>query len=154
VAEDVEQTRAGGLRQEAEVALPHAVGVRFALPHVPAGVVHHAAAVELVHGPDDVVEVAPLEEIGDPVLGAGDEVGLDPEPQRRRADELAIGVEVVGRLLLPERMPRDVEGLAEAVHVLGDAQLVDPRLLCRVQVALHVLVGEVAVGRRAGIVRA
>ena len=77
---------------------------------------------------DDVVEVACLEQRRGAVLGAGDEVALDPEPQRRRAHELAVGVEVVAAVL-PEGVAPEVEGLGEAVDVLGDAQLRDPRRL-------------------------
>ena len=88
---------------------------------------------------DHVVEVARLEQRRGAVLGAGDEVALDPEPQRRAADELAVGVEVVAGLFLPERMAPEVERLGEAVDVLGDAQLVDPGRLGRGQVAVDVL---------------
>ena len=88
---------------------------------------------------DHVVEVARLEQRRGAVLGAGDEVALDPEPQRRAAHELAVGVEVVARLFLPERVAPEVERLAEAVDVLGDAQLVDPGRRRRGEVAVDVL---------------
>ena len=101
-----------------------------------------------VHRADDVVELARLEQLGDPLLRAGHPVGLDPELQRRRADELAVGVEVVGRLLDPERVPPDVERLAEAVNVLGDPELLDPRLRGGLEVAVDVLAREPAPLRR------
>jgi hypothetical protein len=95
---------------------------------------------------DDVVEVARLQHRGGAVLGAGDEVALDAELQRRRADELAVGVEVVLPVLLPERVAPELEGLTEAVDVLGDAQLLDAGRRGGGQVALDVLGGEVALG--------
>ena len=76
---------------------------------------------------------------------AGHEVDLDP--QRRSvcvAHELAVGVDVVGRLRAPERVVPDVERLFEAVHVLGDAQLGDPALARRLAVALGVRVVKTA----------
>ncbi len=102
---------------------------------------------------DHVVEVARLEQGRGAVLGAGDKVALDPEPQRRRADEVAVGVEVVARLLLPERVAPEVERLAEAVDVLGDAELLDSHGLGGGEIALDVLLGEVALGRGIGLVR-
>ncbi len=102
VGEDVEEAGAGALGQRLEVAAPDLVGVALALPDVPAGVIDRGVADE-VDRADDVVEVARLEQRRGAVLGAGDEVALDPEPQRRAADELAVGVEVVAGLLLPER---------------------------------------------------
>ena len=67
------------------------------------------------------------------------EVGLDAEPQvGLLAHELAVGVEVVERVLAPERVLPDVERLREAVDVLGDAELGDPALARRLAVALDV----------------
>ena len=60
-----------------------------------------------------------------------------------RADELAVGVEVVARLPLPVGVAPDLERLGEAVDVLGDAELVDAVLLGRGEVAVDVLLGEV-----------
>ena len=70
------------------------------------------------------------------------------------ADELAVGVEVVARVLLPERVAPEVERLAEAVDVLGDAQLLDPGRRGGGQVALDVLGGEVALDGGPVLVRA
>ena len=89
-------------------------------------------------GADDVVEIARLQERGGAVLGTGDEVALDTEPQRRAAHELAVGVEVVAGVFLPEWVAPEVERLGEAVDVLGGAQLVDPGLGRRGQVAVDV----------------
>ncbi len=77
-----------------------------------------------------------------------------PEPERGAAHELAVGVEVVARLFLPERMAPDLERLTKAVDVLGDAQLGDPGRLRGGQVALDVLRGEVALRRRVLLVGA
>ena len=82
---------------DGEVAAPDLVGVALALPDVPAGVIDRGVADE-VDRADDVVEVARLEQRGGAVLGGRDVVALDPEPQRRAAHELAVGVEVVARL--------------------------------------------------------
>ena len=69
-------------------------------------------------------------------------------------DELAVGVEVVAGLLLPERVAPEVERLGEAVDVLGDAELLDPRRLGGGQVAVDVLGREVALRRRCRLVGA
>jgi hypothetical protein len=82
------------------------------------------------------------------VLGAGDEVALDPEPEPVPRDELAVGVEVVERLFLPEGVAPEVERLAKAVDVLGDPQLLDPGRGGGVPVALDVRGGEVPLRRR------
>ena len=103
MGEDVEQARAGALGERLEVAAPDPVGVAAPVPDVPPLVVDRVVADE-VDRADDVVEVALLEQVGGAVLGAGDEVALDAEPQLGAADELAIGVEVVAGLLLPERV--------------------------------------------------
>ena len=88
-----------------------------------------APSREEVHRADHVVEVARLEQVGDAILGAGHEVGLDAEPQvGLLAHERAVGVEVVVRVAHPERVLPDVERLLEAVDVLGDAELGDPAL--------------------------
>ena len=114
--------RAGALGERLEVARARPrSGSPLPLPDVPALVVDRRLADE-VDRADHVVEVARLEQRRGAVLGAGDEVALDPEPQRRRAHELAVGVEVVARLLLPERVAPEVERLGEAVDVLGDAR--------------------------------
>ncbi len=65
----LDAARAGGIR------LPHAVVV-----HV------DGAAAHEVHGADDgVVEVARVQQVGDAILGARDEVGLDAQPAGRSA---------------------------------------------------------------------
>src|SRR5215207_5461650 len=108
VGEDVEEARAGGLGEGLEVASPDLVGVAAALPGVPARVVDGLGADE-VDRADHVVELPRLEHRGGAVLCAGDEIALDPQPQRRGGDELAVGVEVVHRLFLPERLPPELE---------------------------------------------
>ena len=65
----------------------------------------------------------------DPVLSSPDEVRLDPQPQGRGSNELAIGGEVVLGLVVPVRMPPELEGLLEAVDVLGDPEFLDPLFL-------------------------
>jgi hypothetical protein len=102
---------------------------------------------------DHVVEVAGLEQVRGAVFGAGHEVALDPELEAGGADELAVGIEIVARLLLPERVAPERQGLGEAVDVLGDAQLLDPRRRRRLAIALDVLRGEVPLRRRPGLVR-
>ena len=98
---------------------------------------------------DDVVPVAVGEQRRHAVLAAGDEVGLDAEPQvGLLAHERAVVVEVVARAVAPQRVLPDVERRAEAVDVLGDAELLDPALGGDVAVALGVGGGEVALGRR------
>ena len=153
VGEDVEEAGAGTLRQRVEVAAPDLVGIALALPDVPARVIDRGVADE-VDRADHVVEVARLQQGRGAVFGGGDEVALDPEPQRRAADELAVGVEVVAGLFLPEGWRQRLERLGEAVDVLGDAQLGDPRLAGGREVAVDVLGGEVALRRRVRLVRA
>ena len=144
VGDDVEEAGAGQLGRQREVAAPELVGVADRLPDVVALVVDGAVR-RRGSGPSRPRSRSPrLEQVGDPVLAARDEVALDPEPQRRRADELAVGVEVVARLFLPEGVAPELERLGEAVDVLGDAELVDAVLLGRGQVAVDVLLGEVA----------
>jgi hypothetical protein len=155
VREDVEEAGARGLGKQLEVAAPHRVGVAGGGPDVVLPLDVDGVVAHEVDGPDDVVEVALVEEVGGAVLGTRDEVHLDPEPQRGRADELAIGVEVVPSLSFPEGMTPDVERLAEAVDVLRASQLLHARLLGCHEVALHVLVRErEALGRRIVVVGA
>ena len=71
-----------------------------------------------------------------------------------RAHELAVSVEILARVRLPERVLPDVERLFEAVDVLGDPQLGDPALARRLAVALGVRRREVQLGGRAGLVGA
>ena len=62
----------------------------------------------------------------------GDEVRLDAQPQvGLLAHERAVVVEVVVRVVAPERVLPDLERLREAVDVLGDAQLGDAALARR-----------------------
>ena len=59
-------------------------------------------------------------------------------PSRRSvslAHELAVGVDVVMRILAPPRVGPDVERLHEAVHVLGHPQLRDPAVVGHLAVA-------------------
>jgi hypothetical protein len=102
---------------------------------------------------DHVVEVVRLEQVRGAVLGAGNEVALDPELEAGAARELAVGAEIVACLLLPERVAPQLQRLGEAVDVLGDAQLVDLGRRSRLAVALDVLRGEVPLGRRVRLVR-
>ena len=153
MGEDVEQARAGGGGERLEVARPDPVGVAGLVPDVEALVVDRVVADE-VDRADDVVEVARLEQVRGAVLGAGDEVHLDPEPQLGAADELAVGVDVVLGLFAPERVVPELERLGEAVDVLGDAELGDPGRRRRLEVAVDVLGGEVALGGRPVLVGA
>ncbi len=106
-------------------------------------------------GADDIVEVAPLQQIRHAVLHAGDEVGLDPEPQvGALAYELAVGVDVVDREFAPQRVLPHAERLLEAVDVLGDAQLGDPVLVGDGAIAGDVLLGEVGLGAGVQVVLA
>src|ERR1700679_3807258 len=145
VGEDVEKAGAGAAVEVLEVPGPDLLGrgVRL-LPDVEAVVVDGGVALaDEVDRADHVVEVARLQHLPGALLGTGDVVALDPETQRGRADELAIGVEVVFGVLDPERVTPEVERLAEAVDVLGDAQLLDPGGVGGGPVALRVLGGEV-----------
>jgi len=112
------------------------------------------AVADEVDRADDVVEVPGPEQRLDPLLGAGDVVALDPQPQRRAADELAVGVDVVDGVLDPEGVLPEVERRPEAIDVLGDPELLDPRRRGGVEVALDVLGGEVALERGPLLVRA
>ncbi len=72
-----------------------------------------------MHRADHIVEVAGLEQIGDAILRARYEVGLDPQAQiGLLAHEAAVLVEVVVREFTPQRMLPHAERLREAVHVL------------------------------------
>ena len=74
---------------------------------------------EEVDRADHIVEVARLQEVRRAVLGAWYEVGLDPEAQvGLLAHEPTVVVEVVNRVLAPERVLPDLERLSEAVDVL------------------------------------
>ena len=76
VGHDVEQPGAGRLADRLEVAPPHLLGRLAAAPH--AEVLHVDRLVgDEVHGADDVVPLAGVEEVREPVLAAGHEVGLD-----------------------------------------------------------------------------
>src|SRR3954453_6262994 len=111
-----------------EVLAPDAVGRLAGRPDVVLVVVDGGVPEE-VHRADDVVPVAPVEELGHTILAAGDEVGLDAELEvGLLAHERAVGVEVVGRALAPELMVPDLERLREAVDVLGDSELRDAAL--------------------------
>ncbi len=108
-----------------------------------------------VHGADDIVEVARLQQIGDAVLAPGNEVGLDPQAQVGvLAHEAAVLVDVVVREFAPQRMLPDIERLLEAVDVLGHTQLGDIALTRRIAIALNVGLREVLGWRRAKLVGA
>ena len=62
------------------------------------------------------------------------------------------GIEVGAGARTPERVLPDVERLPEAVDVLGDAELLDPRAGRRLQVAIDVLAREVALEGGVGVV--
>ena len=67
-----------------------------------------------VHGADDVVEVARVEQVGHAVLGARHEVRLDAQPQvGLLAHERAVRVEVVVREGLPEGVAPDSSACAK-----------------------------------------
>ena len=128
MGEDVEQPAAGRLAERLEVAPPDLLR---AVTLVPDAVVVHVDRVvaQEVDRADHVVEVALLEQVGHAVLGAGNEVRLDPEPQiGPLAHERAVRVEIVARVRTPERVPPHLERLHEAVDVLGDPELGDPLL--------------------------
>src|SRR3954447_5177398 len=83
------------------------------------------------------------------VLAAGDEVGLDAEPEvGLLADEAAVLVEVVVRELAPQRVVPDVQRRAEAIDVLGHAELIYSALARDGPIALGVRLGE---RRRRGV---
>ena len=141
MGDHVEQARSRRLGERLEVAAPDCIGIPFLHPDVIALVVHRALLDE-VDRADRVVEPALVDEVLGAILGAQDEVDLEAKPKRRRADELAIGDEIVVRLLLPERVTPQLERLGEPVDVLGDAELVDAGLASGRQVPLDVPVGE------------
>jgi len=105
-----------------------------------------------MHRADHVVEVASLEQLGGAGLGAGYEIALDAQFQLSAAHELAVGVQVVVRLFLPEGMAPEGERVTEAVDVLGHAQLRNPGVGRRRQVAIGVLAGEEPLRRRCALV--
>jgi hypothetical protein len=154
VGEDVEQAAARGLAEPLEVRAPHLVGRRRGVPDVVAVVVDGVLAEE-VDRADHVVPGAVLEQRGHAVLAAGDEVGLDPEPEvGLLAHEGAVRVEIVAREALPQRVAPDVERRREAVDVLADAELGDPALGRDGAVVLGVGGGEVALRPGLELVRA
>ena len=88
---------------------------------------------------DDVVELAALDQVRVRSSRPGTKSTSMPEAQvGLLAHERAVGVDVVERVLAPERVVPDVERLLEAVDVLGDAELGDPALARRLAVALDV----------------
>ena len=151
MGEDVKEAGTGALGQGGEVAAPDLIRIAATLPDVPAGVIDGGVTDE-VNRAEDVVEVARLDQRRGAILGGGDVVALDPEPQRRAADELAIRIEVVASLFLPEGMAPKIECLGEAVDVLGDAQLRDPGRLSGSQIAVDVLAGKEALAGGVGLV--
>ena len=150
--EDVEQPAARGLAERLEVAPPDLLGAVGPIPH--AVVLHVDRLVtEEMDRADHIVEVARLQQAGHAVLTAGHEVRLDPQTKvGLRAHVLAVGVEILARVRLPERVPPHVERLFEAVDVLGDSQLGDSALARRGPVALGVCRREVQLGGRAELV--
>jgi hypothetical protein len=100
-----------------------------------------------VDGAHDVVEGVCVEQLRGAILRTADVVRLHTEPQRGGLDELAVAGQVVLGLVVPVGMAPELDGLLEAVDVLRDAQLLDPLLLRGGEVAVDVLLGEVAVGR-------
>ncbi len=153
MGEDVEQPAARGLAECDEVAPPQLVGaLRAVVPHLVARVVDGVVAEE-VHGADDVVPVVRVQQRGRAVLAARDEVRLDAELEvSLLAHEAGVGVEVVGRVLAPERVLPDLQRLREAVDVLRAAQFGDPPLLGNGAVAIDVRRGEVLRRIGAGLV--
>src|SRR5205085_1123800 len=77
--------------------------------------------------------------------GARHEVHLQPKPQRGRADEVAVAIQIVTRLPRPERMAPQLERPPKPVDVLGAAELLDARLPSSGHVAVDVVVRERAV---------
>ena len=126
--EHVEKAAPRGLADRLEVAPPYLISAAPGIPDAVVIHVHRPLAHE-VHRADHVVEVARLQEIGDPLLGSRHEVRLYTQPQVGvLAHERAVLVKVVVCVLTPERVPPHIERLLEAVDVLGDPQLGDPPL--------------------------
>ena len=153
MGQNVEEPAAGALGECFEVASPDLVRVARAVPDVPALVVDRGISHE-VDRADHVVELAGLQERPGPVLRARHEVALDSQLQPARADKLAIGIEIVEGLFLPEGVPPDVQRLPEAVDVLGDAELRDARRGGGPPVAVDVVRREVLLRGRLLLVRA
>jgi hypothetical protein len=155
VGHDVEQPAACRLGHGLEVAAPHPLGRLAAAPHVPLVAEVDGVVAQEVHRADDEVQLARLEQRAHPVLAPGDEVGLDAEAQvGLLAHEGAVVVEVVDRVLAPERVLPDLERGGEAVDVLGHPELGDAPLGRALAVALGVGGREEARGRVLGLVRA
>ena len=153
MGEDVEETAARRLGECLEVAPPDLLGTTTGLPDPPLLYVDRLVAQE-VHRADHVVEVVRLQQIRHAILRARHEVGLDAEPQVGvLAHEPAVGLKVVAREFLPQRMLPDGEGVTEAVDVLGDAELFDAPLGGRLAVALGVDRREVLGRHRTHLVR-
>ena len=149
---DVEQPAASGLGDRLEVPAPDFLG---ATSRVPDAVVVHVdgALAQEVHRADDVVEVAGVEQVGRAILGAGNEVRLDPEPEIGLfAHERAVLVDVVVRVGFPEGVTPDAERLGEAVDVFGDTQLGDAAFIGHLAVALDVRLRVVRGGFRVAAV--
>ena len=142
VSKYLRQTFSGSLRAPDVPRLPVRVGVQV-----------HRLVAEEVQGADHVVPWPAVQHVREPVLAAGQEVRLDPQPQiRLLAHELAVGVEVVaGPVPVPGVAPH-VERLREAVDVLGHPELLDSALGGGLPVTLRVRGREVRVGRRVVLV--
>ena len=150
--EHVEHARSRRLAERVEVGRPDLVGIPGGPPDVPIAAHVDCIVADEVNGADDVVPVVLVEQRGHAVLAPRHVVRLDPQPQAGAAGELGVFVQVVDGPALPERVLPDVERAAEAVHVLGHAELVDASVGRNLAVALDVRVGEIARGRRVVVV--
>ena len=138
MGEDVEEPAARRRRQRLEVARPHRVGAAPALPDVEAIPVDGEIAEE-VDRADHVVKPAALDQVLRAILAPGHEVDLEPEPQVGLARARTRSTPRCRRSPARARTggPRS-QALIEAVDVLGDPELGDPRGVRRVAVALDV----------------
>ena len=137
VREHVEEPGGGRRPHLGEVAAPDLVD-RHVLPDREVGMVDRQAA-QPVHGAEDEVEIAMLDERRELVLAPLDPVELDPAgdglavgPHRRH-----VGVEVGLRALVPEGVVEQAGGLPKAVAVLGQADVVDSASACGLGVLGH-----------------
>ena len=114
VREDVEQAAARRLRKCFEVAAPNILRAARVPPDVIALVVDRHITEE-VNRADDVVELAAVDQRS-PAYDPHDPArNRSSKPSRRSvllADERAVGVEIVDRLLAPVRMVPDAERLS------------------------------------------
>ena len=147
------------LAERLEVAGPDLLGVGAApdVPGLPVGIaveVDRLVAQE-VDGADHVVPVAPVEQVGEPVLAAGQEVRLDPDLEPglvcRKSTYSSTSSAAQWRY---QGCVQTSSDWTKRWMCSATPELLDAALAGGLAVAVHVGRGEVALGRRVVLVRA